>query len=70
MMYICGKGMDEYLTGEDAISKKTDPKYRAWRTKNPLVMFWLITSMTNDIGENFLLYGTAKEIWDAAREMY
>ncbi|RVX10632.1 hypothetical protein CK203_016941 [Vitis vinifera] len=26
--------------------------------------------MTNDIGENFLLYGTAKEIWDAAKETY
>ncbi|RVX00253.1 hypothetical protein CK203_026625 [Vitis vinifera] len=26
--------------------------------------------MTNDIGENFLLYGTTKEIWDAAKETY
>ncbi|CAL5384833.1 unnamed protein product [Camellia sinensis] len=26
--------------------------------------------MTNDIGENFLLYGTAKEIWEAAKETY
>ena len=26
--------------------------------------------MTNEIGENFLLYGTAKKIWDAARETY
>ena len=33
-------------------------------------MSWLINSMTNDIGENFLLYGTAKEIWDAAKETY
>ena len=33
-------------------------------------MSWLINSMNNDIGENFLLYGTAKEIWDAAKEIY
>ncbi|KAL6349705.1 hypothetical protein AAG906_041112 [Vitis piasezkii] len=26
--------------------------------------------MTNDIGENFLLYGTTKEIWDATKETY
>ena len=33
-------------------------------------MSWLINSMTNDIGENFLLYETAKEIWDAAKDTY
>ena len=26
--------------------------------------------MTNEIGENFLLYGTTKEIWDATKETY
>ena len=35
-----------------------------------MVMSSLINSMNNDVGENFLLYGTAKEIWDAAREIY
>ena len=35
-----------------------------------MVMSWLINSMTNDIGENFLLYATAKEIWDAAKVAY
>lgn len=25
MMYICGKGKDEYLTGKTAIPQKTDP---------------------------------------------
>ena len=33
-------------------------------------MSWLINSMTTEVGENFLLYKTAKEIWDAARETY
>ena len=33
-------------------------------------MAWLINSMVNEIGENFLLYSTAKEIWDAARDTY
>ncbi|KZV16011.1 hypothetical protein F511_14377 [Dorcoceras hygrometricum] len=35
-----------------------------------MVMSWIINSMTNEIGENFLLYGTTKEIWDAAKETY
>ena len=70
MMFICGKGKDDYLTGEIIIPEKNDPKFRSWKIENHMVMSWLINSMTNDIGENFLLYGTAKEIWDAARETY
>ena len=35
-----------------------------------MVMSWLINSMTNEIGENFLLYVTAKDIWDVAKETY
>jgi len=26
--------------------------------------------MTNEIGENFMFYDTAKDIWDAVKEMY
>ena len=70
MMFICGKGKEEYLTGEMAIPERNNPKFRTWKTENHMVMSWLINSMTNEIGENFLLYGTAKEIWDAARETY
>ena len=70
MMFICGKGKDDYLTGEVAIPEKNDPKFRTWKTENHMVMSWLINLMTNEIGENFLLYRTAKEIWDAAKETY
>ena len=35
-----------------------------------MVMFWLLNSMTNEIGENFMYYKTAKDIWDTARETY
>ncbi|KAL6323499.1 hypothetical protein AAG906_039074 [Vitis piasezkii] len=69
-MYVCGKGKDEYLTGEATIPEKTNPKFRVWKTENHMVMSWLINSMNTNIGENFLLYGTTKEIWDAARETY
>ncbi|KAM7461081.1 hypothetical protein LguiA_029202 [Lonicera macranthoides] len=67
MMFICGKGKDDYLTGAAVPPTKEDPKFKGWKAKNNMVMSWLINSMNNDIGENFLLYETTKEIWDAAR---
>ncbi|RVW60619.1 Copia protein [Vitis vinifera] len=63
-------GKEEYLTGAIVQPKEDDPGYRTWKLENSMVMSWLINSMTNDIGENFMYYGTAKEIWDAARETY
>ena len=70
LMFIFGKEKDEYLAGEIEIPKKEDPKFKQWKIDNHMIMSWLINSMNNDIGENFLLYGTAKEIWDAAQETY
>lgn len=70
MIFICGRGKDEYLTGEIAIPEKNDPKLKVWKTENHMVMSWLINLMNNHRGENFLLFGTAKEIWDAVRETY
>ena len=35
-----------------------------------MVKSWLINSMTNEIGEKFLLYKTAKEMWDTVKETY
>lgn len=70
MMFICGKGKDDHLTGDGTPSKKEDPKFKAWKSENSMVMSWLINSMNDEIGENFMFYGTAKEIWDAARETY
>ena len=70
MMFICRKGRDDYLTGVAVPPSKEDPKYRTWKLENNMVMSWLINSMTNEIGENFLLYLTAKDIWDAAKETY
>ena len=69
-MFICGRGKDGHLTGEITAPEPTDPKHRAWRTDGHLVMSWLINSMTTEVGENFLLFRIAKEIWEAARDTY
>nr|GMD69793.1 Retrovirus-related Pol polyprotein from transposon RE1 [Ipomoea batatas] len=69
-MYVSGRGKDEYLTGEVLKPAETDATYRQWKSENHMVMSWLINSMLPGIGENFLLYHTAKEIWDGARDTY
>ena len=69
-LYICGKGKDDHLTGASTAPNTTDPLYKSWKSENSMVMAWLINSMVNEIGENFLLYSIAKEIWDAARDTY
>jgi len=35
-----------------------------------MVMSWLINSMNNEVGENFILYEMTKEIWNVAKETY
>lgn len=62
MMFICGKEKDEYLTSIAKSPAINDPKFRSWKAENNMVMSWLINSMNNDVGENFLLYETATEI--------
>ena len=69
-MFICGKGKDDYLTGSTTKPKETEPGFKAWKSKHNMVMSWLINSMTTEIGENFLLYNFAQEIWEATKEAY
>ena len=38
LMYICGKGKDDYLTGEVATQKAGDPQFRTWKIENNMVM--------------------------------
>ena len=69
-MFIGSKDKDSHLTGEIVQPKSDDPIFRTWKIENNMVKSWLINSMTNEIGENFLLYKTTKEMWDAVKETY
>lgn len=69
-MFLSGRSRDDYLTGNIVPPLSTDPLYRSWRAENNQVMSWLINSMNPEISENFLLYTTAKDIWDAVRETF
>ena len=70
MMFVCGKGKDDYITGTATALEMRDPKYKVWKAKNSMVVSWLINSMTNEIGEDFMYDRTAKEIWEATKESY
>ena len=62
MVFIYEKGMDDHLTSDVTPPKKEDPKFKAWKSENNMVMSWLINSMNNEIGENFMFKETIKEI--------
>ncbi|XP_075475242.1 uncharacterized protein LOC142505984 [Primulina tabacum] len=66
-MFICGKSKDDYITGVATAPKEDDSTFKAWKANNNMVMSWLVNSMNPEIGENFLLYSTAAEIWEAAK---
>ncbi|RVW21347.1 Retrovirus-related Pol polyprotein from transposon TNT 1-94 [Vitis vinifera] len=70
LMFIRGKEKDDYITGASAAPETTASTYKKWIAENNMVMSWLVNSMTADIGENFLSFDTAKEIWDIAKETF
>lgn len=70
MMFIYGNGKKEFLSGSSKHPASTDGKFKSWNAENNMLMSWLINSMVLDIGENVLLYSSAKEIWEAVRNTY
>ncbi|XP_019073374.2 uncharacterized protein LOC109121951 [Vitis vinifera] len=70
LMFITGRGKDEYLFSTTEPPKKDDKRFKVWNTENNLVMSWLINAMDTEIGQNFLFYDAAHEIWMAAKETY
>ena len=67
---MCGNRKDDYLTGAVTTPPPEDPKFKTWKSENSMVMSWLINFITNEIGEDFTFYETAKEIWDATKTTY
>ncbi|PKU77888.1 hypothetical protein MA16_Dca005720 [Dendrobium catenatum] len=69
-MFICGRGKEDYLTGEVLIPPQTDPLYRKWKAMIHQIISRLINSMNIEVCENFLLYEMAQEICEAIKETY
>lgn len=71
MLFICGKsGKDDFLIRATIALLIEDPKYKAWKSENNMVVSCLINYMPKEIGEDFMHYKSAKEIWDAIKETY
>ncbi|GMI81058.1 hypothetical protein HRI_001775100 [Hibiscus trionum] len=70
LMVIRGRGKLGYINGEIPQPTITDPTYATWELNNSIVMAWLINSMESHISRTYLLFKTAKEMWDAMKENY
>ncbi|GAU39772.1 hypothetical protein TSUD_220160 [Trifolium subterraneum] len=69
-MYLRGKGMIGYITGDKKQPDKKGAGFDTWDAENSMVMTWLVNSMTEEISANYLCYDTAKDLWDNVSQMY
>ncbi|RVW79601.1 hypothetical protein CK203_049978 [Vitis vinifera] len=67
---IDGRGKLGHLNGEVSKPVADDPNLKTWRSENSLVSAWLINSMEPAIGKSHLFLPTAKDVWEAVRDMY
>ena len=59
-----------YLTGDKKAPSKDDPTYVIQDAENSMVMTWLVNSMEEGIGANYMCYPTAQELWENLNQMY
>lgn len=69
-MVIRGRGKLGYINGSKPKPAETDPTFSTWDAENSIVMAWIINSMNDEISQNFMLYPTAKTMWDAVSRRY
>ena len=62
-MVIRGKGRIGYLNGTAKKPIEDNPTFPTWDAQNSMVMAWLIHFMEEKIGEAYLFYSIAKELW-------
>ena len=68
-MYLKGREKIGYLTGDKVAPASEDPLYTIWDAENSMVMTWLVNSMNEEIGSDYMCYSTAKELWDNVNQM-
>ncbi|XP_073037355.1 uncharacterized protein [Primulina eburnea] len=69
-MFIRGKGKEDHLFDSVPLLGKTESEGRIWKADDSMIMAWLINSMHPELSENFLLFHSAREIWEAAQETF
>ena len=63
-IFLEGKGREGYTTGDSKCPESGNKNFQKSKLENSQVMSWLLNTMTNEIGENFMFYDTAKEIFE------
>ncbi|KAJ7942689.1 UBN2_3 domain-containing protein [Quillaja saponaria] len=69
-MFVSEKGKYEYLVEANKLADEKSAEYKKWDVENNMVMSWLINSTTVEWSQDFLLFETAAQIWEAAKENY
>lgn len=69
-LFITGRGKEDFLSETTEIPKETDEKFNTWEAENSMIMSWLLSSMTPEISNTFMVYPTAAAIRKATKEMY
>ena len=69
-MVICERRKSGYLHGTIKKPKEIGPTLHAWDASYSIVMAWLLNSMEENIGENYMYYSTAKELWEAMNRVF
>ncbi|KAI5388231.1 hypothetical protein KIW84_074065 [Lathyrus oleraceus] len=69
-MYLMGRGKICYITSDKKQPDKAGADYDTWDAENSMVMTWLVNSIDEEIGANYLCYDTAKELWECVSQMY
>lgn len=67
---IVGRGKLGHLIGETRKPEPGDPKINAWRSENLMVFTWLLNSMDSAIGKPYLFLPTARDVWEAVRDLF
>ena len=70
MFHVRNKEKKDYLTRNIIKLDKKCVDYQIWKRDNNHVMSLLVNSMEPCIGENFLKYETATEVWEATKDTY
>lgn len=67
---IDSRGKLSHLNGEASKPAADDPNLKTWRSENSLVIAWLINSMEPAIEKPHLFLPTAKDVWEAVRDVF
>jgi hypothetical protein len=59
-----------FINGSTISPEVNDPKYKAWLSKDQLVMSWILNSIERNLAKIFSFSESSLDLWDAIRDIY